>query len=108
MSKPTYIYLSFADKTSFRGATIVEAADVMEAVQKTWKMNINPGGEVIGGQISPDDPMFKPLLNTLVTDREEMIRLGGISSKDIGEVTELLDEAGEVPTILDENQRVIQ
>jgi hypothetical protein len=50
------IYMSFADPnkpegTQFLGAAIVEADDLAEATKKTWRLGINPGGEVLSFEV---------------------------------------------------------
>jgi hypothetical protein len=47
-------YLSFADDERFRGACVVEASDFLSAVMVTHVHRINPGGQVLGGEIPPD------------------------------------------------------
>jgi len=47
-------YLSFVDKTGFRGGAFIVEADYVEAIRKAWRLGINPGGEVGG---IPCDPL---------------------------------------------------
>lgn len=68
--KKHWHYLSFADEqTGFKGAVIVEALNTFDAVMKTHRMNINPGGEVIVLKISaygvsiPAEPYRNKLLS---------------------------------------------
>lgn len=48
----TLFWMSFCDPTlptgeQFLGATIVEAEDSKAALRKSWRLGINPGGEVM-------------------------------------------------------------
>ena len=49
--KPGYYWLSFAGPRPkrFLGVAIVEAESYDQAVQKAWELEINPGGNVLGG-----------------------------------------------------------
>jgi len=51
---PTW-WLSFADRQRFLGAMIVEAHDLAQAVRLAHVAGTNPGGEVMGYEIT-DDP----------------------------------------------------
>lgn len=41
-------WLSFADEDGFRGVVIVRACGLLHAVRTANKLEINPGGEVLG------------------------------------------------------------
>lgn len=48
-------WLSFVDtENNFLGVAIVKAICFLDAVAKTWALNINPGGGVSGVEIEPD------------------------------------------------------
>ena len=53
---PALWWMSFRDPNKpkgrqFLGVAIVEAPGFMHAVQKTWELNINPGGEIVAEQV---------------------------------------------------------
>lgn len=68
-----YFYLSFADKTGFLGGCHVEATSAEEALEETWRLGINPGGQAVAvGPIPADEVAASGLpVNKLMT-REEM------------------------------------
>lgn len=41
-------WLSFADQKGSRGVAIVEAETFQDAIEESWRLKINPGGEVHG------------------------------------------------------------
>lgn len=49
-------YMSFADKSGWLGAIITESPSMLEAVQKCWDLNINPGGGILGRTIEVGVP----------------------------------------------------
>lgn len=53
--KAQWIWLSFADETGFLGVSIVEAGGIMEAAMIAKARGCNPGGEVQGYPISPQN-----------------------------------------------------
>jgi hypothetical protein len=68
-----YMFLSFVDrdKNINTGACIVEANDLMEAVDIAWQKGINPGGEVAGWQLSKAQYESEPMeVNRLYTPDE--------------------------------------
>lgn len=48
-------WLSFADPETGDnlGVNVVDALDFMDAIHKTHDLGINPGGQVLGGEIDP-------------------------------------------------------
>lgn len=67
-------YLSFADDDRFRGAVYIWAANATHAVYRTWKLDINPGGQVmILGPIPankvPEGITFNELLSSEELDK---------------------------------------
>ena len=44
-------WLSFADDDGFLGGCFIEAADMLDAVTKTHRLGINPGGEAMGAEL---------------------------------------------------------
>ena len=68
-------YLSFATKTKFLGAHILEADDLIDAVRRAHAIGANPGGEVMGHGITDEAP--RPLdsdIGRLLT-REDVDRI---------------------------------
>lgn len=64
-------YLSFADDDGFRGAAIVEADTMLEAVRQTNVIGINPHGEVCGVRYPDDVPLpDTKYLNRLLTKED--------------------------------------
>lgn len=52
---PVVFWLSFVDEEKpagqrFQGVVMTKAKDFMSAVQKAWKLGVNPGGQVAGGE----------------------------------------------------------
>jgi hypothetical protein len=45
--KPVW-YLSFVKSGEFIGGCMVKAWTMEQAVERTWRLRINPGGEVVG------------------------------------------------------------
>ncbi|HEY1645461.1 MAG TPA: hypothetical protein VGF75_03680 [Candidatus Saccharimonadales bacterium] len=85
--------MSFVDevegKDTFLGAIITESNSPVEAVKKTWKLKINPGGEVLIVEIPEDRKLDSRFLDRLLT-REEcaeasggpVVRIGDLSKED--------------------------
>jgi hypothetical protein len=74
---PMY-YLSFAAPDRSLGATVVAADDEYEAIRKTHRLKINPGGEVMMVELPEEletEPEIVACLNRLVS-REECEKLG--------------------------------
>lgn len=74
---PMY-YLSFATPDRSLGATVVAADDEYEAIQKSHRLKINPGGEVLIIELPEEletEPEIIACLNKLMT-REECEQLG--------------------------------
>lgn len=44
-------WLSFVGEGEFIGVIVTEAASEAAAVQKVWRAGINPGGEVLAGEL---------------------------------------------------------
>lgn len=42
-----WFYLSFATDTTFLGACVIKASDVLGAVEKATRLELNPGGEIM-------------------------------------------------------------
>jgi hypothetical protein len=70
LKTPEYpnLYLSFAGEEGFRGAVIVEENNISFAIATTWRLGINPGGEVA---FLPAPSVPEKWLNRLLT-REEI------------------------------------
>ena len=80
-----YYWLSFADRKQrpsfpFLGVAIVECEDG-DPVQKTWDLDINPGGSVMIQPLSPKDiEFFEPYLGTLITNKNKAELLSKLMS----------------------------
>jgi hypothetical protein len=76
--KATYMFLSFrnSDKNINQGVAIIKAKDLTEAIIKSHKKGINPGGEVLGSPMTTE--MFKKegLEENRLYGREELLELG--------------------------------
>lgn len=70
----TWWYLSFADE-KFKGACIVEATDLIDAVKEAHRLRVNPGGEVLGHPIPENAIYDSKYRNRLLskTDLQEML-----------------------------------
>jgi 2-polyprenyl-3-methyl-5-hydroxy-6-metoxy-1,4-benzoquinol methylase len=56
----------------FLGVVILEATDHLEAIDKTWKQGLNPGGEVLFATVSGIEDKY---LNRLLP-KEQALHLG--------------------------------
>lgn len=63
-------YLSFAAE-KFLGACIIEAEDFVDAVRRSHRMNINPGGSVRGNPI-PEDAVYDPSYRNRLLTKEDL------------------------------------
>ena len=64
-------YLSFADGEKFRGAVQLTAETIEEAISRSHKLGLNPGGEVLVA--GPFDPAAMPgSFETLWTTEAEV------------------------------------
>ena len=79
-------YLSFADDDSggFLGAVIIKARSFLEAVDKTHMLGINPGGEVVGGELRDGLEIAPRCMNVLLTKERLEQEFGGLVR--IGEI----------------------
>ena len=74
------LWLSFCDPCApegeqFLGVVIIKAIGILDAIEKTWELNINPGGEVQAWVLSMDLPRDKPIHNRLLS-RHELEKYG--------------------------------
>jgi hypothetical protein len=65
-----WFYLSFATKEGWRGAAIVQAPSMIAAVRRAHDLRINPGGEVLLGELPPDMVPPKEWRERLLTKLE--------------------------------------
>jgi len=77
--KPIW-WLSFADPdkpkgSQFLGVCVVRSDDMILAVQKTWELNINPGGEIHGVAIEDEKTIPIDCFNRLM-QKTELIERG--------------------------------
>lgn len=66
-------YISFATQSAFLGATIVEADSADDALAKTRRLGINPGGEAAIMALSAsanEHPMTRFMMNRLCSKAE--------------------------------------
>ncbi len=72
--KPGYYWLSFAEETGFLGVVIVQAESYDQALQKAWELEINPGGNVLGGLMVevPSEKWHDRLLNRKMLKEMEL------------------------------------
>lgn len=97
MILPGIYYLSFADDNKFRGAVYLYAHNSTHAVERSWKMGCNPGGEVmILGPIRPDQIPNGVLFSTLLS-REDMDALGANITLEEADKKGLLEGGFTVP-----------
>ncbi|MGC1583318.1 MAG: hypothetical protein WA766_17670 [Candidatus Acidiferrales bacterium] len=68
-------YLSFADST-FRGAVVVKAHGITDALFKVNALKQNPGGEVLCVEI-PDDKIPDPKFCNRLLNKEEIAEMWG-------------------------------
>jgi len=64
-----YWWLSFATEEGCRGVAIVRGANILDAAKRAHELRINPGGEIQGFEIPPDDPEAIAEINELGVDR---------------------------------------
>jgi hypothetical protein len=76
-SEPEWLFLSFANKTGFLGAVIMQAAGTVSAVTTCHKLGINPGGEVLVTALTDEEITSIPesATNKLLT-RAQVKELG--------------------------------
>lgn len=81
-------YLSFASPGKFLGACVVEADGFIEAVDEANHLGINPGGEVLGWDVT-DFPAPPFPMNELLTIEQlgRAKKLGEMSNEDARAVT---------------------
>lgn len=71
-------WLSFAgprpapNVSGFKGVCILDCLGFADAIQTAWDLDINPGGEVLGAELSEEDAAKLPVRfwNTLLTRDE--------------------------------------
>jgi hypothetical protein len=74
-------YLSFAAGGRCLGITVVAADDAKGAVKASWRLGLNPGGEIMIIRVPPDRetiPEIVSYLNRLVP-AEEVLAGGGMT-----------------------------
>lgn len=84
-------YLSFADENGWRGAIVTLAHGITDAMQKTHRLNINPGGEVACWPI-PDGLWSRvnpKMLDLLLLDRAAIAMATGEPIGEIQTIEEL-------------------
>lgn len=100
MEQAHFWYISFADEHSFRGAVVVHARGIEDAVARAWALGINPGGEALGLQLPHSVGVPADAINRLLS-KGDIDRLIG-PGKTIGEYAEGDDaEAARARAILE-------
>ena len=67
-------YVSFADK-SFKGAVIIKAHGINDALMKINLLQINPGGEVLCIQFPEDMVLPEPSFRNRLLSKEDVLEL---------------------------------
>jgi hypothetical protein len=85
VEKLRWWYLSFVDPhKGWLGACCVEGDSIQDASDAAWKATCNPGGQVLGLALQPDDPVPEALMYKLVTDDAMLqILLGEIMAVEV-------------------------
>jgi hypothetical protein len=78
-------YLSFASRSAFLGACVVEAADAVAARERARSLGIDPGGQVMGLDVTDIPGPCFPL--DVLMSREDMERIEGERGKKLGEMS---------------------
>lgn len=98
MNASDWYYLSFATAERFLGAAVVKAEQMREALFESNRLNINPGGEVLGfgipvGFVPPPEArerlLTKEEVRSFWPDAE---RLGDIEAEEQEAIERLTDE----------------
>jgi hypothetical protein len=65
-------YLSFADEHGFLGGVIIKAHGITDAVMKTHRLGINPGGSVMSWLITDEKMLPNETFRNRLLSREEV------------------------------------
>lgn len=88
-------WMSFAGDDGFLGVAIVSGATFDDALRETWRLKINPGGEVMAYPLSESrDPNVAKLERNKLLSRAELERAMAVAS-----IRELEEEQAEQKTI---------
>lgn len=81
-SEPHWLWLSFRDVEADKslGVAIVEGGGIMEATMNAKRHGCNPGGEVLGYVLDPENLPAPEFRNRLLSE-EELISAGLIQAK---------------------------
>ena len=78
-------YLSFVGDDGWLGACCVEADSIQDAAHIAHKAGCNPGGEVLGLALAPEDPVPAAIQYKLITDTPMLeLLLGEIMQQPAG------------------------
>ena len=73
----TYFYMSFCDPdkpkgSKFLGALVIQGSDFDQALKKSWRLDLNPGGEIMFFEVpkSFEHRVTPDLVNRLLTKEE--------------------------------------
>ena len=65
-----WFYISFADDDSFRGAVIVKAPGEAHAIQASYRLGINPGGQAAIFAVPDGAPVPPAAVNRLLSEED--------------------------------------
>lgn len=82
-----YWWLSFVGEGEFLGVIVIEAPSEAAAVQKAWRQGINPGGDVLAGELR-EEYVPGPEHRNRLLDRRVAYRLRDSINSAVG-VTEI-------------------
>ena len=79
MSDKRIWWLSFSEDEGWLGGCIVHGDNIADAIREAWRLEINPGGEVLPFEIlSPYDTLIQDgEFGRLYTDKAEVERVFG-------------------------------
>lgn len=73
MDRVSWWYLSYCDDDGFRGCCVVKASDMLSATMASIIIGINPGGEVLGAEMT--DEHAAPFPKDVLISKEELFRI---------------------------------
>lgn len=76
-------YLSFAGEEGWRGCAHIKAPSADAAITESWRLGINPGGEVLAWEIDPSIAVSEEWFNRLM-NRAELEKIGEVHIFDDG------------------------
>lgn len=70
----SFWYLSFVKDGHFSGACVVQGDELADAIRTAWRLEINPGGEVLGVPLDKARETILP--HNILFNREQLEALG--------------------------------